>query len=166
MDEVAPPTGSTLRTTTRLFQIVEHGIYTVIGVVLSLTALLALAGAIATLWVGAANIASGDALLLIIDRLLTVLMLAEILHTVRVSITSGTLDCEPFLIVGLIASIRRILVITLKSSEAAAGNAPVPDTADAFRSSMIELGVLAGLIMVMVVSIYLLRRGRADRRAG
>ena len=32
--------------------------------------------------------------------------------------------------------------------------------AEVFRASMIELGVLAGLILVMVASIYLLRRSR------
>jgi hypothetical protein len=89
-------------------------------------------------------------------------MLAEILHTVRVSITSGTLNSEPFLIVGLIASIRRVLVITLESSQTAAGNHPTPEEhLAAFQASMIELVVLGGLILVMVISIYLLRR--ADR---
>ena len=34
-----------------------------------------------------------------------------------------------------------------------------------FRSSMIELGVLGGLILVMVVSIYLLRRAHAATAA-
>ena len=43
-------------------------------------------------------------------------MLVEILHTVRISIRSHILVTEPFLIVGLIASIRRILVITLEVS--------------------------------------------------
>ena len=43
------------------------------------------------------------------------LMMAEILHTVHVSVRTGTLMCEPFLIVGLIACIRRVLVSTLES---------------------------------------------------
>jgi hypothetical protein len=79
-------------------------------------------------------------------------MVVEILHTVRVSFQSGILVCEPFLIVGLIASIRRVLVITLESSQA------VEAAHVSFASTMIELGVLAGLILVMVVSIYMLRR--------
>ena len=57
------------------------------------------------------------AIFLIVDRLMFVLMLIEILHTVRGSVRSGTLTSEPFLIIGLIASIRNVLVITLKSSE-------------------------------------------------
>ena len=43
-------------------------------------------------------------------------MLVEILHTVRISIRSHVLVTEPFLVVGLIASIRRILVITLEAA--------------------------------------------------
>ena len=43
-------------------------------------------------------------------------MLVEILHTVRISIRSHVLVTEPFLIVGLIASIRRVLVITLEAA--------------------------------------------------
>jgi len=49
--------------------------------------------------------------------LLIVLMLVEILHTVRISIRSHKLMiAEPFLVVGLIASIRRMLVITLEAA--------------------------------------------------
>ena len=48
------------------------------------------------------------------NELLIVLMLVEILHTVRISIRSHVLVTEPFLVVGLIAAIRRILVITLE----------------------------------------------------
>jgi hypothetical protein len=44
-----------------------------------------------------------------------VLILVEILHTVRISIRSHILLAgEPFLVVGLIASIRRILIISLE----------------------------------------------------
>lgn len=37
-------------------------------------------------------------------------MIVELLHTVRISIQSQALTMEPFLVVGLIASIRRVLV--------------------------------------------------------
>jgi uncharacterized membrane protein (DUF373 family) len=157
------PNARALRLSDRVFQNIEHGIYVVLGVVLSLTAVMGLVLAVATLWAGLMNWSAADALLTIIGRLLFVLMLAEILHTVRVSITSGTLNCEPFLIVGLIASIRRVLVITLESSQAVT----TPEHQAAFQASMIELGVLGGLILVMVISIYLLRSGgKAQETAG
>ena len=107
--------------------------------------------------------ADPDALVIAIDRLLFVLMVVEILHTVRVSFRSGTLVAEPFLVVGLIASIRRVLVITLESSQANPIGKWTTDSQALLHSTMLELLVLGGLILIMVMSIYLLRR--TDRRA-
>jgi hypothetical protein len=92
-------------------------------------------------------------------------MVVEILHTVRVSFRSGTLVCEPFLVVGLIASIRRVLVITLESSQANQPGRWMPESQALLRSTMLELLVLGGLILVMVISIYLLRRSGRGVRA-
>lgn len=145
-----------------VFVQVEHAVYLVLGLVLIATAVLALGSAVVLLW-GAATAWNGpEAIITVVDRLLFVLMLIEILHTVRDSLRSGALACEPFLIVGLIACVRRILAITLESSQARQkGWSDV--TESLFRASMIELAVLAALILVMVVSIWLLRRphGRA-----
>jgi hypothetical protein len=96
--------------------------------------------------------------LVAIDRLLFVLMIVEILHTVRVSFRAGAMICEPFLVVGLIASIRRVLVITLESSQVDVPGKWTADTHAVLTSSMLELTVLGGLILIMVVSIVLLRR--------
>lgn len=56
------------------------------------------------------------------DRLLFALMLVGILHSVGASVRTGSLLCEPFLIIGIIASTRRTLVITLESSELMRGD--------------------------------------------
>ncbi len=156
--EVVRDVSRSVRVSSDLFLTVEHAIMMILGVVLSLTALLALGGAAIQLWDGVMSAGGAKGLLLIVDRLLFVLMIVEILHTVRVSIRSGELTCEPFLIVGLIASIRRVLVITLETSQNMPGKTAEPGHDDAFQAAMIELGVLGGLIMVMVLSIYLLRR--------
>jgi uncharacterized membrane protein (DUF373 family) len=99
-----------------------------------------------------------EAIFSVIDDLLFVLMLVEILHTVRVSIQSGSLNAEPFLVVGLIASIRRVLVITLESSGTTKSTDWTEQMAGVFRASMTELAVLSVLILVMVISIFLLRK--------
>ena len=148
------------RTSTAVFLGFEHAIHIALGALLTVAALIALAGSLAILWRGLEDWQEAEPLLVLMDRLLFVLMLAEILHTVRVSIRSGTLNGEPFLIVGLIASIRRVLVITLESSQAGQNKAGAEQAAQ-FQSSMIELGVLALMILVMVVSIYVLRRASA-----
>ena len=106
-----------VRLATGLFRHIEHFVYIVLGTLLSAAALLALGGAAIELWHALGNWTRSEAIFSIIDPLLFVLLLIEILHTIRASIRTGNLTPEPFLIVGLIASIRRILVITLQTSE-------------------------------------------------
>lgn len=138
-----------------LFLHTEHLVYALLGGLLAATAALALLDAAGVLFEALKMLGGAKQMLDVIDRLLFLLMIVEILHTVRVSMRSGRLTCEPFLIVGLIASIRRVLVITLQSSEVMHG--PMTDERQAmFTASMIELGVLGGLILVMVLSIFLL----------
>ena len=133
-----------------LFVRIEHAVYLALGLVLIATAVLALGSAVVLLWGAVTDWSGTEAIITVVDRLLFVLMLIEILHTVRDSLRSGALACEPFLIVGLIASIRRVLVITLELSQARQKGWSVT-TEQLFRASMIELAVLAGLILVMVV---------------
>ena len=102
----------------RAFWKIEIFTYMVLGLLLALTALLGIGSAGASLWRAVQEYGDAISLVVTIDRLLFVLMVVEILHTVRVSFRSGTLVCEPFLVVGLIASIRRVLVIILESSQA------------------------------------------------
>ena len=144
----------------RTFLKIEIVAYAVLGLLLAVTAILGIGGIVVSLLRAVRDYGDDDAVVIAIDRLLFVLMVVEILHTVRVSFRVGTLVCEPFLIVGLIASIRRVLVITLESSQASKPGAWTPDVAAQFNGTMLELGVLGGLILVMVMSIYVLRRGR------
>ena len=146
---------------------VEIFAYLVLGCLLALGALLGIGSAGSALWNAAQARGATEVLVIAIDRLLFVLMVVEILHTVRDSFRSGTLLCEPFLIVGLIASIRRVLVITLESSQAHLPGKWSADSGAMFNATMLELVVLGGLILVMVVSIYLLRlseRNSAGKR--
>jgi uncharacterized membrane protein (DUF373 family) len=139
--------------------VVEVVIYSVLALLLSATGILALADAGKLLWNGLSNwtLATTGAFR-ILDQLLLVLMLVEILHTVRISIRSHTLVTEPFLVVGLIASIRRMLVISLEAADLTKQGKWTSDGESIFRASMFELGLLAVLIFILVVSITLLRR--------
>ena len=147
-----------IRLSTELFLRIELVVYVALGILLSVTALLALGSAALLLWDGMRDWSGTRAIFLIVDRLLFVLMLIEILHTVRGSVRSGALTPEPFLIIGLIASIRNVLVITLKSSGVTSEGPGSIESQMLFRSSIVELAVLGGLIFVFVASIYLLRR--------
>jgi hypothetical protein len=133
-------------------------IYSVLAVLLFITALATIANAGKMLWEGLAHWTIATETLLVLDQLLVVLMLVEILHTVRISIHSHILVTEPFLVVGLIASIRRILVITLEAASLTKGGTWSAEGASIFRASMTELGLLGLLILILVFCITLLRR--------
>ena len=87
----------------------------------------------------------------ILNTILLVMMTMEIVYTVAISLKSHTLVAEPFLIIGGIASIRRMLVITATSTE----NEVVKP--EVFRNTLIELGLLAATVVALAVAILLLR---------
>jgi uncharacterized membrane protein (DUF373 family) len=134
------------------FTRVEDVVYVGLGVLLSgCAATLLIAGGIDFV----TNLASGklpDRIVEILDRILLVLLVVEILYTVQVSFREHALVPEPFLIVGLIAATRRILVLTAEFKDL------LDKGAEAFRNGMIELGLLGFLIVALVVSLVLLRR--------
>ncbi len=88
----------------------------------------------------------------ILDSVLLVMMTMEIVYTVAVSLESHQLVAEPFLIIGAIAAIRRMLVITAESTKVESSN-PAQ-----FMNLLVELGLLALIVVAMAVSILLLRR--------
>ena len=143
------------KTVAHVFTQVEHWITIGIGIVLVLATLLLLSGTLAGMWDIAREWPATDNIFLIVDKLLFVLMLVEILHTVRQSITSDQIAVEPFLIVGLIASVRRILIVTVQVA-----NHGKAQEAQEFNHAMIELGVLGMLTLVLIISIYLSRMSR------
>ena len=136
----------------------EVVIYFVLAVLLFVTALATIANAGKMLWEGLAHWTIAAQTLVVLDQLLVVLMLVEILHTVRISIHSHILVTEPFLVVGLIASIRRVLVITLEAATLTKSGTWSAEGGSIFRASMLELGLLGLLILILVFSITLLRR--------
>ncbi|MBN1478825.1 hypothetical protein JXA70_00985 [candidate division KSB1 bacterium] len=137
----------------RIDQVFKYGedvIYIAIGLLLFLTAILLLYYSISGIihYIGESD--HVRAALHVLDRMLLTLMIIEIFYTVRVSLKSHALCAEPFLIVGLIAAIRRILVISVEG-------AYVPEK---FDHHMIESGILAALILIFVFSIISLRKNK------
>jgi len=138
--------------------IVEVAIYSILAFLLSVTVLAGIVSARKLLWDALSHWSIATQTLRVLNELLVVLMLVEILHTVRISIRSHVLVTEPFLVVGLIASIRRMLVISLEIATLTREGSWSNQGQSIFRSSMIELGVLGFVIFVLVFSITLVRR--------
>ena len=140
----------------RQFTRVEDVVYVGLGILLAGSALVLLVAAAIRFGQGlSAGEFPGSAVDLL-DRILLILMIVELLYTVQVSFREHALIPEPFLIVGLIAATRRILVVTAEFATdiGAKGEA-------VFRNAMIELGLLTLLVFAMVVSLVLLRRRHA-----
>jgi len=87
----------------------------------------------------------------ILNTVLLVMMTMEIVYTVAISLESHTLNAEPFLLIGVIAGIRRMLVITATSTDAEAARP------EQFHNMLLELGLLAGTIVVLAAAIWILR---------
>ena len=135
----------------------ELVLYIAVGVLLTAATIIELFLSGAALWHELSGGAAGRSALLALDQLLLVLMLIEILHTVSISIRTHHLTVVPFVIVGLIASIRRTLVITMQAALGDQGQSGMPGQAMTFRNSMIELALMSFLILVFVLSIIRLR---------
>jgi len=85
-----------------------------------------------------------------LNTFLLVMMTTEIVYNVAISLKSHMLNAEPFLIIGAIASISPDAVITATSTELEA-------KPEVFRSTLIELGLLAVTVIAMTVAILILR---------
>jgi uncharacterized membrane protein (DUF373 family) len=87
----------------------------------------------------------------LLSVLLLVFVFVELLSAVRVTIRERRLLAEPFLLVGIIASIKEIVVV-------AGAERPEEEGWQEFGVAMIEIGVLASVILVLSISSLLLRR--------
>ncbi|MDB5312155.1 MAG: hypothetical protein JWO38_6357, partial [Gemmataceae bacterium] len=136
----------------RAFTAVEDVIYLGLAVLLAGTAGVLLVGAFREA-VGSLRDGPHDADIVgRLDRLLLILLVVELLYTVQVSFRERALVPAPFLLVGLIAVIRRVLVVTaaLGKSGTTGGTAIEP--------LLWELGVLSALILAIAVALALLRK--------
>lgn len=136
----------------------EMLIYVLLGTLLAVAAVLGVAGSFSLVMEAVRNWSGIQAIFELIDRLLLVLMLLEILHTMRISIRFHTLVVEPFLIVGLIASIRRILVLGMQAEALTTRQSWDNGGQPLFQASMIEFCVLSLVILVLVGAIFVLRK--------
>jgi uncharacterized membrane protein (DUF373 family) len=113
----------------------------------------------------------------LVNDLLLVLIIMEVLRTVARFIRKRELDVDvadvvPFLVIGAISAARRILAIGAKlslnearHSEQSGSTFDIHASWDDFSQAMIELGVNAGLILVIAVAVLIIHRYTLGRRA-
>jgi uncharacterized membrane protein (DUF373 family) len=136
-----------------LFAGAEAAIYLVVGAMLAAAGLLILVGTIVDVINRAGEHSVTNTAVFVLSRILLLFIIAELIHTLRLVNLGGRILVEPFLFIGLIAVVRRILIVTAEF-ESARGRSEVTDF-------VIQIGALGGLALLLAVSIYLLRRSQA-----
>jgi hypothetical protein len=127
----------------------EGAIYVAVALLLAAAGAFTLVGTVVDLVEGADSRAISDVGVFVVERVLLLFIIAEMLYTVRLIDFGGRILVEPFLFIGLIAVVRRVLVVTAEA-EFEQGRTSVVDFA-------IEIGALAALAIVLAVAIHLLR---------
>src|ERR1700734_2844764 len=92
---------------------------------------------------------------LVLDRVLMVLIIAEIAATLRAVLVYHEIAAEPFLFIGLIACVRRILIVTAASEQ-------VHSDKELDRL-LFELGALGLLVIGIAAAIFMIRRSTPHR---
>ena len=92
----------------------------------------------------------------LLSGLLLVFIFTELITTIRIVIARRRVVVEPFLFVGIVAAIRRLIVISAEAEN-------LLGTAE-FRDVILEIGVLAGTVLLLGATVLLLRiTHREDR---
>lgn len=142
----------------RAFTLVEDIVYIGLGALLTVSALYLLV-------TGAIDFAQGilagkSSTVELLDRMLLILLIVELLYTVQVSFREHALVPEPFLLVGLISAIRRVLVVTAEFGELRKRGEGES------QLFVIELAVLTVLILALAVSFVLVRKRASPAGSG
>ncbi|MBA3798689.1 MAG: phosphate-starvation-inducible PsiE family protein [Geodermatophilaceae bacterium] len=142
----------------RTIEISEAIVYVGIAIMLTITAIALLVLAVRNVLPLFGDDASNVALD-VLDTLLLVFIVVELLFAVRATISQRELLAEPFLLAGIIASIKEIIVLSVKAAETVGQGS-------AFRDQMWEIGTLGVLVLLLAVAAFLLRRKEREPDEG
>lgn len=94
-----------------------------------------------------------DITMTLVHHLLLIMIILEILWTLKNYIKTHKLSVEAFLIIAIISSVRKVLVVSMEVPGAG-------HEGGLLSPVMVDLAIEAGIIFLMVVSILILRRSR------
>jgi len=152
-----PPPGFG-RVGTRVLEVAENVVYAAIAILLIAGALILLVIAARTT-VTALTDLSQSPLLEMLDVLLLVFIFVELLFAVRATVERRELVAEPFLIIGIIASIKEIVVLSVEAAGVVGRGAE-------FTHRITEIGILGVLVLLLGLTSWLLRRKEREPEEG
>jgi len=138
-----------LRATDRVFAGAENVVYGGIALLLVVTALVLLVRAAGQL-LSIRDTPVQDVTIEVLDTLLLVFIVVELLFAVRATLVKRELVAEPFLLVGIIASIKEIVVLSVKAAEQVGKGA-------VFLDQVKVIAVLGVLVLLLAIAAWLLR---------
>jgi uncharacterized membrane protein (DUF373 family) len=147
--------------THRLLHLLETVIYVAVGLFLAVAAVFLLVGTVNDLRHAISNgTSSVDIGVLVLDRILLMLIVAELVYTLALVVHTRELSAEPFLVIGLIAVVRRTLILTASIES-------FPTAGRGLTNLLLQLGALSGLAIALSVAVYLVRNsGGGEATAG
>lgn len=145
------PGGNLSRLLLRTLSGFEVVLYVIVSLLLMVAAVLVLVGTgEAILEVLTTEMSALEGGVLVLDRILLTLIVAEFAYTLHVVIEKHEISAEPFLFIGLIAVVRRILIVTAEFEQ--------PQSDDELVRLLFELGILGVLVLGLAAAIFLIRR--------
>jgi uncharacterized membrane protein (DUF373 family) len=101
------------------------------------------------------NTPAATVMLEVLDGLLLIFIFVELMYAVRSCLRSHEIVAEPFLIVGILAGIKEIVVLSVEA-------ATLLEEGPAFSRAVVEIGVLGGVVLVLALAAFVLRERRRD----
>jgi uncharacterized membrane protein (DUF373 family) len=138
----------------RVLSGVEDAVYWGIAVVLALGSVALLVAQFNTL-LRLRDTSTSTLMLEILDGLLLLFIFVELLYAVRACLRSHEIVAEPFLIVGILAGIKEIVVLSVEA-------ATLLEKGPEFSRAVLEIGVLGGVVLLLALSAFILRVRRRD----
>lgn len=135
----------------RALVVIEDVVYVSIAALLAIGAGVVLVQSAVELFRNARD-GDPDALIGLLDSLLLVFIFVELLYAVRTTLKERQIVAEPFLIAGILASIKEIIVLSVTAADSYIGTGPE------FARAMVEIGVLSGTVVLLAVTAVLLRK--------
>jgi uncharacterized membrane protein (DUF373 family) len=132
----------------------ELVLYASVGLLLGIAGVLILGGTVSGLvrGIGDRDAAVGVAVL-VLDRVLLALIVGELLYTLRFVVRTHEIAVEPFLYIGLIAVVRRILIVTAQFEQR-------DIQGRALTNTLLEFGLLGLMVPALAVAVWLVRQRR------
>jgi uncharacterized membrane protein (DUF373 family) len=140
----------------RVLGAVEDAVYWAIAVVLVFGSVALLVAQFHTM-LRLRNTPASTLMLEILDGLLLIFIFVELLYAVRACLRSHEIVAEPFLVVGILAGIKEIVVLSVEA-------ATLLEKGPEFSRAVVEIAVLGAVVLVLALAAFVLRARHAEGR--